>query len=217
MRYALIYGAIAGAIAIGLISAMIGTGLTGHDDTAMWVSYLIMLVALSLIFVGVKRYRDVECGGVIRFGRAFLLGLGMAAVAGLIYAAGWEIFQAVSGYDFMAEYSASLLERMRAEGATAAAIEAKAAEMRGFAESYRNPLFRVPMVFVEIFPVGLLVALVSAGLLRNRGCCPRGGETNSAAVHPGVDEGTLTSSAGRECGRPQAAALSASFARLSGR
>jgi hypothetical protein len=175
MKYALIYGAIAGAIAVGLISAMIGLDLTGHDETAMWVSYLIMLIALSLIFVGVKRYRDVECGGVIRFGRAFLVGLGIAAVAGLIYAIGWEIFQAVSGYDFMAEYSASVLDRLRAEGASAAAIEAKAAEMRAFAESYRNPLFRMPMVFVEIFPVGLLVALVSAGLLRNPRVLPARG------------------------------------------
>jgi len=175
MRYALIYGGIAGAIAIGLISAMIGMDLTGHDSTAMWISYLIMLIALSLIFVGVKRYRDVECGGVIHFGRAFLLGLGIAAVAGLIYAIGWEIFQAVSGYDFMADYSAGILERLRAEGATAAAIEAKAAELRSFAESYRNPLFRLPMVFVEIFPVGLLVALISAGLLRNPKMLPAQG------------------------------------------
>jgi hypothetical protein len=175
MKYALIYGGIAGAITVSLVSAMIGMDLTGHDETAMWVTYLIMLIALSLIFVGVKRYRDVECGGVIRFGRAFLLGLGMAAVAGLFYAIGWEIFQATSGYDFMADYSASMLERMRAEGATAAAIDAKAAEMRGFAETYRNPLFRVPMVFVEIFPVGLLVALVSAGLLRNPKVLPARG------------------------------------------
>ncbi len=35
------------------------------------------------------------------------------------------------------------------------------------AESYRNPLFRIPMTFIEIFPVGLLVALISAALLRN--------------------------------------------------
>jgi Protein of unknown function (DUF4199) len=175
MKYALIYGGIAGAIAVGIISAMIGMDLTGHDETAMLVSYLVMLIALSLIFVGVKRYRDVECGGIIRFGRAFLLGLGMAAVAGLFYAVGWEIFQSASGYDFMAEYSASILERMRSEGATAAAIEAQATELRGFAESYRNPLFRVPMVFVEIFPVGLLVALVSAALLRNPKVLPARG------------------------------------------
>ena len=175
MRYAFIYGGIAGAIAISLISAMIGMELTGHDETAMWVSYLIMLMALSLIFVGVKRYRDVECGGIIRFGRAFVLGLGMAALSGLIYATGWEIFQAVSGYDFMGEYSASMLERMRAEGASAAAIEAQAAELRGFEQSYRNPLFRVPMVFLEIFPVGLLVALLSAALLRNPKLMPARG------------------------------------------
>src|SRR4051794_710244 len=167
MKYALIYGGPAGAIAVSLISAMIGMHLTGHDETAMLVSLLVMLIALSLIFVGVRRYRDVEGGGVIRFGRAFLVGLGMAAAAGLIYAIGWEIFQAVSGYDFVADYSASILDRMRADGASAAAIQAKSAEMRDFAESYRNPLFRMPMVFVEIFPVGLLVALVSAGLLRN--------------------------------------------------
>jgi hypothetical protein len=173
MKYALIYGGIAGAIAIVLISAMIGLHLTGHDSTAMWVTYLIMLIALSLIFVGVKRYRDVECGGVIRFGRAFLVGLGIAVVAGLAYVIGWEIFQAATGYDFMAEYSASILDRMRSESATAAAIQAQTAELRGFAESYRNPLFRMPMVFLEIFPVGLLVALASAGLLRNPKIFPR--------------------------------------------
>ena len=167
MKYPLVYGGIAGAIAVAVVSAMIALHLTSHDSTAMLVTYLVMLIALSLIFVGVKRYRDVECGGVIRFSRAFLLGLAMAGVAGLIYAIGWEVFQTASGYDFVAEYSASLLDRMRSEGATAAAIEAQAAEMREFAESYANPLFRVPMIFLEIFPVGLLVALVSAGLLRN--------------------------------------------------
>jgi hypothetical protein len=175
MRYSLIYGGIAGAVAVGIVSAMLGLELTSHDETAMLMTYLVMLIALSLIFVGVKRYRDVECGGVIRCGRAFLLGLGMAAAAGLFYAVGWELFQAASGYDFVGEYSASILERMRAEGASAAAIEAQAAEMRDFAESYRNPLFRVPMVFVEIFPVGLLVALISAALLRNPRVLPARG------------------------------------------
>ncbi len=175
MKYTLIYGGIAGAIAIGLMTATIALDLTGHDSTSMLVGYLIMLAALSLIFVGVKRYRDVECGGIIRFGRAFLLGLGIAAVAGILYAIGWEVYLAASGRDFMAEYSASMVETMRVEGATAAAIEAKAAEMRALAESYRNPLFRFPLTFVEIFPVGLLVALVSAALLRNPRLLPARG------------------------------------------
>ena len=165
-RYALIYGAIAGAVAATVLTIGIASDFSNHT-TSLWFGYLVMLVALSLIFVGVKRYRDVQCGGVVRFGRAFALGLAIAAVAGLVYALMWETYLQFSGYDFMADYTKSVLKNMQVEGATPAAIQAKAAEMNAMAESYRNPLFRIPMTFIEIFPVGLLVALISAALLRN--------------------------------------------------
>lgn len=165
-RYALIYGTISGAIAASVLTISIASDLSNHT-TSLWFGYLVMLVALSLILVGVKRYRDVECGGVIRFGRAFGLGAAIAVVAGLIYALVWETYLQVSGYDFMADYTKSILDGMRAEGAAPAAIEAKAAEMNAMADSYKNPLFRIPLTFIEIFPVGFLVALISAALLRN--------------------------------------------------
>ena len=166
MRYALVYGGIAGAIVISVLVAGLAFDLHSHA-TSEWFGYLVMLVALSLIFVGVKRYRDVECGGIIGFGRAFGLGLAIAAVAALIYVIVWEIYLAVSGVDFMAQYTATVVDGMRAKGASAAEIESKLAEMRRMAEMYRNPLVRIPITFVEIFPVGLLVALISAALLRN--------------------------------------------------
>jgi hypothetical protein len=156
----------AGAIVIGVLVAGLAFDLHSHA-TSEWFGYLVMLVALSLIFVGIKRYRDVECGGVIRFGRAFGLGLGIAAVAALVYVVVWEIYLAASGVDFMAQYTGIVVDGMRSKGASAAEIEAKVAEMREMAEMYRNPLLRIPITFVEIFPVGLLVALVSAALLRN--------------------------------------------------
>ena len=83
MRYPLVYGGLAGAIIIAIACTVVALDLPGHFETP-WFGYLVMLVALSLIFVGVKRYRDVECGGVIKFGRAFALGLGMALVAAFI-------------------------------------------------------------------------------------------------------------------------------------
>jgi hypothetical protein len=166
MRYAVVYGGIAGGIVVAIIIATIAFDLPNHTHS-LWFGYLVMLVALSLIFVGVKRYRDAECGGVIGFGRAFALGLGIAVVAGIVYALGWELYLRLSGRDFMADYSASILESMRAAGASAAALQAKTAEMRALAAHYANPLFRVPMTFVEIFPVGLVVALISAAALRN--------------------------------------------------
>lgn len=162
MRYAIIYGGIAGAVAIGAIVA--GMQLGNHS---MWFGYLAMLVSLSLIFVGVKRYRDIECGGTIGFGRAFAVGLAIAIVAGLVYVAGWETYQALSGIDFMADYSAGMVAEMRAGGASEREIAVSVAELRELSANYDNPLFRLPMVFAEIFPVGLIVALASAGVLRN--------------------------------------------------
>jgi hypothetical protein len=34
-------------------------------------------------------------------------------------------------------------------------------------QRYASPLFRMPMTFLEIFPVGLVITLFAAGLLRN--------------------------------------------------
>jgi hypothetical protein len=171
MRYALIYGVIAGALAIGLILMSMVLELPDHFHSE-WFGYLLMLAALSLTFVGVKRYRDVERGGVIRFGPALGLGLGIAVVAGLIYVLGFEIFLATTDPQFldkyMGDYIAGLARDMRAEGAAPAEIQAKVAEIEGMAASYKNNLlFRMAFTFIEIFPVGLIVALVSAAILRN--------------------------------------------------
>ncbi len=166
MRYALIYGAIAGAIAIAVIVAGIAFDLPRHFQS-QWFGYLVMLLSLSLIFVGVKRYRDVECGGVIRFWRALLVGLGIAVTAGVFYVAGWEAYLALSGSDFIAEYSAATLADMRAAGASEAEIAATQADMAAMADLYERPLPRMLITFTEIFPVGLLVSLVSAAMLRN--------------------------------------------------
>lgn len=167
MKYPLVYGAIAGAIVISVISLGLMLGTQNHATGSLWFGYAVMLASMTLLFVGVKRYRDIDCGGVIRFSRAFLIGLATAFVAGFVYAIGWELVLAISGIDFIGQYAATETERLRASGADAATIAAKAEEMRQLAISYQNPLFRFPLTFIEIFPVGLLAALVSAALLRN--------------------------------------------------
>ena len=98
----LIYGAISGAVIIS--SIMLSLVLKGGPEATQaleWFGYLVMLVALSVIFVGVKKYRDQELGGVIRFKTAFLMGLGITAVASIIYVVVWEINLAVTDHAFI--------------------------------------------------------------------------------------------------------------------
>jgi len=166
-RIILIYGVAAGLIVIVPMSLMLANAEHGSAATSMFAGYLIMLLALSLVFFGVKRRRDRDLGGVIRFVPALLAGLGISAVAGVIYVIGWEITLAVTDFAFIDSYSSAAVEAARARGASSADVAAVVAEMDEFRRQYANPLFRLPMTFIEIFPVGLLVSLISAALLRN--------------------------------------------------
>ena len=175
MKYVLTYGLLSGFVIIATMTTGIVLGGEGSFLRSHWFGYLVMLVALTFIFVGVKRYRDVERGGVIRFGAAFAMGLGIAAAAGVAYVVGWEAYLAMTDYAFMDEYIAGIVRAREAEGLSATAMAEEIAKLESMRASYANPLFRIPMTFLEIFPVGLLVALVSALLLRNPRLLPATG------------------------------------------
>ena len=168
-RIILTYGLIAGTIVIA--SAILGLELVevGESETMAnleYVGYLVMLVALSVIFVGIKKYRDQELGGVITFGTAALVGLGISAIAGVVYVAVWEVYLVMTNYAFMDDYVASVIAAKEAEGVAATELQETIASMEAMREQYRNPLFRLPITFLEIFPVGVLITLISSAFLR---------------------------------------------------
>ena len=166
-RIILVFGIVAGLIVAVPMCLLVANAEPGSAATSHITGYLIMLLALSLVFLGVKRLRDRELGGVIRFVPALLAGLGISAVASVIYVIGWEITLAVTDFAFIDSYSNAAVEAARAKGASAAEVEAVIAQMEEFRQQYANPLFRMPVTFIEIFPVGLLVSLITAALLRN--------------------------------------------------
>ncbi len=161
----LVYGLLTGTVIIG--SMLWGITATDHGGFSVWLGYLIMIVAMTMIFIGIKRYRDTELGGVIKFNQAFLLGLGIALIASFIYVLVWEIYLAMTDYAFIDGYSAGMIERAQNEGMAEAEMQALQAKMAKMKADYANVFYRLPLTFSEIFPVGLLVSLISAGILRN--------------------------------------------------
>lgn len=168
LRKILLYGMIAGLI-VGVPMVATWTLLNGHQPLkhSMFIGYATMLVALSTIFIAIKRHRDVDGGGVIKFWPALGLGLGISVVAGLLYVVAWELTQAISHMDFAGDYTASMIAHQKAKGMSGEALAKFTAEMEAFKTQYANPLYRWPMTFIEIFPVGVLVSIVSAALLCN--------------------------------------------------
>lgn len=164
LKYGVISGLVVGALMILTFTAFDGMPPLKYG---MAIGYATMLIALSAVFVGIKRHRDIDRGGVIGFWRALGVGLGISFIASIFYMVTWEIVQGMMDSDFATAYSQAYLASEKAAGASAEALAKMAADMETFKVMYQDPMFRLPMTFIEIFPIGVLVSLVSAGLLRN--------------------------------------------------
>ncbi|MFY0698319.1 MAG: DUF4199 domain-containing protein [Balneola sp.] len=164
-----IYGVIAGIINLAvsyLIFVVLGNAFSHSQNEVM--GYLVMIVALSIIFVAIKQYRDKNLGGVIKFKTAFLVGLYISLIAGTIYVANWEIYMQTAGSDdFIEQYQSSMINNMKADGASEEAIQEQMEKNEYYKEMYSNTFFRILITYSEILPVGLIISLLSAFLLKN--------------------------------------------------
>lgn len=169
----LIYGLIAGLIVTAwMIAGMFK--LFGSDFIGgMLVTYSTMLVAFSLIFVSVKGFRDKQNNGVITFGKAFRMGLMITLIASTIYVLVWMTDYYFFIPDFFKWYSAHEVAEMKASGASAADIQKQVTLVQGYAEVYKNPFYNAMYTYLEILPVGLLVSVIAALILRRK---PAGGK-----------------------------------------
>lgn len=164
----LTYGIIAGI----MVSALMLLGIfinKDHDLTVgMIYGYASMVMAFSMIYVAVRQYRNQFLGGKISFGKAMLIGLGITLLAATFYVLTWEIEYKYIFPDFMQGYAKTSLESMKTSGASEAAIQQATAEMDDMVKSYNNPLYRIPMTYAEILPVGVLISLICAFILKRK-------------------------------------------------
>lgn len=169
-RTILVFGLLAGAVVSGLmlVTMQLAKGNPSHFEWGMVVGYTTMLLAFTFIFVGIRSYRDRYRQGRLTFGEGFRIGLGIAVIASVFYTLTWAVMYKTIYPNYLQDYTQYALEKMRAEGKTSAEISAAKAEFdRTFADYDTWPVL-LGYTFLEIFPVGLLVTLVCAGVLRRK-------------------------------------------------
>ncbi len=168
------YGIMAGLITGGLMLATMPLFVSGtvKMENGLWIGYTGMVIALSLVFFGVKSFRDHHAGGKITFGKGFLIGLGITFIASMFYVIAWEITFSRSGEWFMQQWSMGELDKLETNGATETELQVAKQKWDEFGILYQNPLIRFGMTIMEIFPVGIFISLISAALLRNKEFLP---------------------------------------------
>lgn len=164
----IIYGLIAGVVVSIPMLFIANSIVEVGNDMGMVIGYASMLIAFSLVFVGIRNYRDKYNNGVISFGKAFKIGGLIVLIASTLYVAVWLIDYYYFIPDFGEKYAANELEKLRVAGASVAEIDKQAKELAEFSSMYKNPFFNAMMTYTEILPLGLVVTLISALILKRK-------------------------------------------------
>jgi hypothetical protein len=161
-----------GLIGGGIMAAMMFATLPFMDkigfDKGEIVGYTTMILAFMLVFFGIRSYRENVGGGQITFGRAFAVGILITLIACVCYVVAWEILYFKFMPDFVDKYAGYMVEKVRASGASQQVIDAQLQQMKSFKAMYDNPFINVAITLVEPFPIGFVVTLISAAVLRKK-------------------------------------------------
>jgi hypothetical protein len=164
----LTFGLIAGAIlSVMMLATIPFIDRIGFDKGEI-IGYTTMILSFLMVFFGIRSYRENVGNGYISFGRALSVGLLITAIASVCYVVTWEVVYFKLLPDFAEKYTNYALEEIRASGASQQLIDAKRLEMKAFVEMYNNPLFNAAITFLEPLPVGLILTLISAAILRKK-------------------------------------------------
>lgn len=166
------FGLISGGITCILMVITMPMFKSGNLDmkNGELIGYTGMVVALSLIFFAIKSYRDNHLSGTITFWQGCQVGLLIALIASVMYALTWEYLYRNLGSAFFDKMMADYHAKMVADNVPTEKIAESKAMMAEYAV---NPFMRFGVSLFEIFPVGLGLTLLSAGLLRMKNFLPK--------------------------------------------
>lgn len=165
----LIYGLISGLIISALMAVNLSMCIKSGDfEGSMWIGYASMLIAFSMIFVGIKNYRDKYNGGLISFGKAFKVGFFITLIASTIYVIVWLIEERLFFPDFIDRYTAHEIKKLQSSGISTTELASKTKDLEQAKEMYNNPILKILFTYAEILPVGLVVTLISSLILKRK-------------------------------------------------
>lgn len=163
-KIVLIFGLIIGIILCANMIVMVNMMYSSPDFKGNDVlGYAAMVVLFSLIFFGVRNYRNKYLDGFISFGKAFKTGALIALLGSTMYVVVWLFYYYLFVPDFIDVYTSYVLDNC-----SETELQAKTAEMANFREMYKNPLFVILITYSEVLPIGLIVALVSSLILKRK-------------------------------------------------
>ena len=164
----LIFGLISGALSSLMMVATVPFADKIGFDKGEIIGYTVIVLSFLLVFFGIRSYRDNVGNGQITFAQGFAVGICITLISCIFYVVTWEILYFRFMPDFMDKYGAYIVAKSKASGASPEAVQAQVQQLKKYKELYDNPFINVAMTFIEPFPVGLVITLLSAAILKKK-------------------------------------------------
>jgi hypothetical protein len=168
-RIVLIFGAILGILMCLNLIYVVHLMYNDPDHKSNDIfGYAVQIVIMSLTFFGIRNYRNNQLNGTISFGKAFKVGAFIVLAGATLYVVFWMFYYYLAVPDFLDVFIPHAKSQIAANGATPAEIAAKTTQLENLMEMYKNPVFVILITYMEVLPVGLLVALASSLILKKK-------------------------------------------------
>ena len=180
-KIVLTFGLISGVMISVLMDGSILISSNTGSAHSMALGYTMMVASFLLVYFGIRSYRDNILSGEISFGRALACGLLITAISCACYVVTWEIVYFTLIPHFMDSYFAAQVHHVQASALDPATKDAKILAINHSQQLYQNPLINMAYTLIEPLPVGVIITLVSAALLRRKEPLPSPSRAASVA------------------------------------
>jgi hypothetical protein len=167
-KIVLTFGVISGAISSLMMIALVTFGDRIGFDRGAVIGYTSIVLSFLMVFFGIRSYRDNIGNGQITFLKGFAVGISITLISCICYVVTWEILYYNFLPGFWDKYGAHLAEKLSASGASPAAVQAQLQKAAKYKELYKNPLLNAALTFIDPFPIGLVITLICALVLRRK-------------------------------------------------
>src|SRR5450432_541844 len=167
-KTAIIFGLVFGAVHLAVTAATIPAIYAHHFTMSDVLGYSAVVMAALILFFGIRSYRQQTPDGRMTFGRGFAVGVLITLVACACQIVTFEVLYFKVLPDFGERWAESQVDRAREKGGSAQDIAAAEKNAQTFKKLFDNPATNALVTFATTFPIGLVLAGVSAAILRKR-------------------------------------------------
>lgn len=165
-RITIKWGFISGALMVGIPLAtylLIGGGPETFKISEI-IGYATIILSLLLIFIAINNYRLLQEDNRVSFGKGFLLGLSISAIAGLMFGIYNWVFVEFMQPDFMDQYYDYYIEQIKQSGKPEAQVTEEVMAFEREKAMFMNTSLQFLIMFLTVFIIGGIVSIFSAAI-----------------------------------------------------